>query len=109
VFVNKQPQGTVTVSGLGIGDVRVVAAPPLPRRAVTASAGATAITSPLPGTVAAVRVAEGDTVEPGQLLLLLEAMKMEHRITATASGTVKRVAVRHGDQVREGDLLIEVG
>ncbi|MFN0145865.1 MAG: acetyl/propionyl/methylcrotonyl-CoA carboxylase subunit alpha, partial [Dehalococcoidia bacterium] len=87
---------------------QLVPPPPLPRRAQAAAEGATAITSPLPGTVASLAVSEGDVVEAGQLLLLLEAMKMEHRITATASGTVKRVAVRERDQVREGDLLVEL-
>jgi biotin carboxyl carrier protein len=53
-------------------------------------------------------VAEGDPVEAGQLLALLEAMKMEHRITATVAGTVARVAVRAGDVIREGDTLVEL-
>ena len=89
--------------------LRVVPPPPLPRRAQTASAGATAITAPLPGTIVDIRVSEGDLVEVGQLLALLEAMKMEHRITATSAGTVKRIAVKARDTVRDGDLLIEIG
>ena len=89
--------------------VRSVPPPPLPRRAQTASAGATAITAPLPGTIVDIRVSEGDVVEVGQLLALLEAMKMEHRITATSAGTVKRIAVKARDTVRDGDLLIEIG
>ena len=87
----------------------IVLPPPLPRRARTATTGATAITAPLSGTIAEVRVTEGDTVEAGQLLALLEAMKMEHRITAPGKGVVKQVAVRQGDVVREGDLLVELG
>ena len=83
--------------------------PPLPRRAHAAAEGATAILAPLPGSIAAVRVAEGDSVEAGQLLLVLEAMKMEHRISAPAEGTVKSVNVRERDQVREGDVLVELG
>ena len=68
-----------------------------------------AVVAPLSGTVAGLRVSEGDVVETGQLLVLLEAMKMEHRVTATMAGTVKRVAVRDRDVVREGDVLIELG
>jgi acetyl/propionyl-CoA carboxylase alpha subunit len=86
----------------------LVPPPPLPRRAQAAAAGATVITAPLAGTIAGVRVAEGDAVEAGQLLVLLEAMKMEHRIVAPGSGSVARIAVQQGDVVREGDLLVEL-
>jgi biotin carboxyl carrier protein len=86
----------------------VVPPPPLPRRAQTATAGATAITAPIAGTITSVRVAEGDAVHAGQLLMTLEAMKMEHRITASEPGTVRSVAVRERDVVREGDVLAEV-
>jgi acetyl/propionyl-CoA carboxylase alpha subunit len=87
---------------------RIVPPPPFPRRAHAAAEGATAITAPLSGTIAAVRVAEGDTVEAGQPLVMLEAMKMEHRIAATADGRVQAVHVKAGDVVREGDVLVEV-
>ena len=86
----------------------LVPPPPLPRRAHAAAEGATAVTAPLAGTIAAVRVAVGDVVEVGQLLATLEAMKMEHRITATDAGTVASVAVGSGDVVREGDVLVEL-
>jgi acetyl/propionyl-CoA carboxylase alpha subunit len=82
--------------------------PPLPRRAQAATAGASVVTAPLAGTIADIRVREGETVEPGQLLLLLEAMKMEHRIVASAAGTVARIAVQAHDVVREGDVLVEL-
>jgi biotin carboxyl carrier protein len=87
----------------------VVPPPPLPRRAHAAAAGASAITAPLAGTIAEIRVTEGDAVEEGQLLVLLDAMKMEHRIVAQAAGGVARVAVGQGDVVREGDVLVELG
>ncbi len=106
-FVNDQPPHPVSVSVRH--DIYVVPPPPLPRRAHAAAEGSTAITAPLPGSIAAVRVTEGDTVEAGQLLLVLEAMKMEHRISAPAAGAVKAVNVRERDQVREGDVLIELG
>ena len=64
--------------------------------------------SPLAGTIAAVRVAEGDPVAEGQLLLVLDAMKMEHRITAPSEGVVKTVHVRERDVVRDGDSLVEL-
>ncbi len=86
----------------------VVPHPPLPRRAHAAADGTAAMTAPLAGTIASVRVAKGDNVESGQVLATLEAMKMEHRITATADGTVKAVHIAERDVVREGDLLFEL-
>jgi acetyl/propionyl-CoA carboxylase alpha subunit len=90
--------------------VRFRPAPPpaLPRRVHAATEGSTAVTAPLAGTVVDIRVQEGDTVAAGDLLALLEAMKMEHRIVASAAGVVKRVAVRARDVVREGDLIVEL-
>ena len=91
-----------------VWSLMLVPPPALPRRAHAALEGATAVTAPLAGTIASVRVAVGDEVEVGELLLTLEAMKMEHRITATDAGTVASVAVEPGGVVREGDVLVEL-
>lgn len=64
--------------------------------------------APMPGKVIELRVAEGDTVETGQVLLIMEAMKMEHSVTAPQNGTVARVTVALGDQVDADALLIVV-
>lgn len=64
------------------------------------------LTAPMPGSVLALHVKPGDTVEQGQLLLILEAMKMEHQITAPRDGTVNEVRVIVGDQVANSELLI---
>ncbi|MBS0396661.1 MAG: biotin/lipoyl-binding protein, partial [Proteobacteria bacterium] len=61
----------------------------------------------LPGTVVAVAVAEGDTVEAGATLMVLEAMKMEHAIVAPAAGRVARLHFKRGDRVPEGAPLVE--
>ncbi|MEY2958842.1 MAG: acyl-CoA carboxylase alpha chain [Actinomycetota bacterium] len=61
---------------------------------------------PLPGTVIAVHVAVGDRVEEGRLLMVVEAMKMEHKIVATAAATVTEVRFGVGDRVDSGDLLV---
>ena len=87
----------------------IVPPPPLPRHARPTVPGSTAVTAPLSGTVAAVYVAEGDEVEAGQLLLTLEAMKMEHRLVAPASGVIASVTVAPGDQVAQGHPLVELG
>jgi propionyl-CoA carboxylase alpha chain len=62
--------------------------------------------APMPGGVVRVAVAVGDEVEPGQLLVVLEAMKMEHAIHASAAGTVSEVDVSVGDQVETGRVLV---
>jgi biotin carboxyl carrier protein len=64
--------------------------------------------APMPGGVVRVEVAEGDLVEPGQLLVVLEAMKMEHAVHATTAGTVTAVKVTEGDQVETGRILVVV-
>ena len=67
-----------------------------------------AILSPMPGRVIAVEVAAGDTVTKGQKLLTLEAMKMEHSLTAPFDGTVAELNATAGGQVTEGTLLVRV-
>ena len=64
--------------------------------------------APMPGQVRAVNVAEGETVEQGQTLLVLEAMKMEIRIQSPMEGVVARLAVVEGQTVEREELLIEV-
>jgi len=64
--------------------------------------------APLTGMVRAVKVGEGDTVAAGDLLVVVEAMKMEHEVRAGAAGTVKAVNTREGTQVDEGALLVEI-
>ncbi len=64
------------------------------------------ITAPMPGKVIGLFVKPGDTVAAGDRLLVLEAMKMEHRLTAPFDGTVESVAVAAGAQVSEGALLV---
>jgi propionyl-CoA carboxylase alpha chain len=64
--------------------------------------------APMPGGVVRVAVSAGDTVEAGQLLVVLEAMKMEHTVHATTSGVVTEVDVAEGDQVETGRILVVV-
>jgi acetyl-CoA carboxylase biotin carboxylase subunit len=64
--------------------------------------------APMPGKVIELRVAEGDTVQAGQVLLIMEAMKMEHSVTAPQEGTVTQLSVATGDQVDADALLVVV-
>ena len=74
-----------------------------------AAAGSGDLNAQMPGQVIDVLVSEGETVESGQALVVLEAMKMEIRVTAPAAGVVKQVRVAVGDVVERGQLLIELG
>ncbi|RIA45744.1 3-methylcrotonyl-CoA carboxylase alpha subunit [Hephaestia caeni] len=76
----------------------------------TASGTATdgAILSPMPGRIIAVSVAAGDAVAKGQKLVTLEAMKMEHTLTAPFDGIIADLAATEGAQVSEGSLLVQV-
>lgn len=65
-----------------------------------------AVVAPLAGSVARILVAEGDAIEAGQVLLVLEAMKMETEITAPAAGSVGSILVKPGDAVQGGQALI---
>jgi acetyl-CoA/propionyl-CoA carboxylase biotin carboxyl carrier protein len=82
-----------------------------PRAAATSGhggAGNGTITAPMQGTIVKVLVAEGDSVEVGQAVLVLEAMKMENHINADTAGTVKEIRVNAGDTVGPGDVLAVV-
>jgi len=65
--------------------------------------------TPVPGTITAVQVSPGDIVEPGQTLVILEAMKMEHRIAAPDTGRVLRVRAVVGDAVEAHAVVVELG
>lgn len=66
------------------------------------------VTTSMPGTIIDVLVAEGDTVEAGQPVLVLEAMKMESEIAAPIAGTVRAVNVAKGAAANPDDALIEI-
>ena len=74
-----------------------------------APAGGEQVTSPMPGTILSVNVAAGDTVKRGQVLMILEAMKMENEIMCPCDGTVASVSVTKGAAVESGTLLCTIG
>ena len=84
----------------------VAAAPAAPVTA--APAGGEAITSPMPGNILAVNVAVGSAVKKGDVLMILEAMKMENEIMAPCDGTVGAVNVTKGATVESGTLLCTI-
>jgi len=66
------------------------------------------LAAPMPGTIIQILVKEGQKVREGQTLLLLEAMKMEHKVTATKSGIVSSLNYSLGDRVEMGGILAEI-
>ena len=104
----------VAVEEVGAGSAPAAAAPaqaaapaavPAP---AAAPAGGTSVKSPMPGTILDVKVNSGDTVSEGQVLMVLEAMKMENDIVAPKAGTVASVNVKKGDSVNRDDLLASI-
>ncbi len=83
-------------------------AAPNPAPKAAPAGGDGSVVAPLPGTVLSIEVKEGDEVKVGQVVLILEAMKMENEIVATKSGTVTKIAVNSGVAVNTGDLLVEI-
>ena len=83
---------------------------PVPPSVEGTASGATAagLVAPMPGTVVRVLVAEGDEVQDGQLLLILEAMKMEQPFTAPHAGRVKSLPFEEGSMVSGGAVLVEL-
>ena len=73
-----------------------------------AAAGGTAVNAPMPGTILDVKVNVGDTVAEGQVLMVLEAMKMENDIVAPKAGKVASISVKKGDTVNSNDLLASI-
>lgn len=79
------------------------------KEAVAAGAGEHSIDAPMPGKIVKVVVEEGQTVKAGDVLLVLEAMKMQNEITADADGTVKAVNVEAGQNVKVKESLVIIG
>ena len=86
-----------------LGSVRLLLLDRLPAPGRTAEAGS--LIAPMPGNVTKVAAAPGDLVTAGQLVPVIEAMKMEHQILAPTSGVLAELRVSQGTQVNAGDVL----
>ena len=99
--------GDLAVGGAGTGGPR-----PTTRKRSTGRAGSVAsgdaVTAPMQGTIVKVAVSDGDTVEAGQLIVVLEAMKMENPVTAHKAGTVTGLTAETGATVAQGSVLCEL-
>lgn len=81
---------------------------PAPVTPAAPVAGGQQIKCPMPGTILDIRAAEGASVKKGDILIILEAMKMENEILSPADGVVAQIAVQRGASVNSGDLLAVV-
>lgn len=102
----------VAVEEMGEGAVTSTPAaatptPEAPKAApAAAGAGAVKINSPMPGNILSVKVSAGQAVKKGDVLMILEAMKMENEICAPQDGTIASVQAAAGDSVESGDVLV---
>lgn len=115
----------VSVDEVGVSAAPAVTAAPAPVAAPVAAPAAPAavaapaapaapvagekIAAPMPGTILDVKVKVGDTVKKGDILVILEAMKMENEILSPIDATVKQVSVTKGASVGSGDALVVLG
>lgn len=84
------------------------AAPKETAAAAPIAAGAQTITAPMPGTVLEVKVVPGQAVKAGDILIILEAMKMENEILAPSDGTIDTVQTTKGTSVNASDILVTI-
>lgn len=96
-------------NGVNLGSVPVrTVAPPPPAPTAAPSANEDKVCrSPVSGIVVRVAAQVGQTIQPGDLLLVLEAMKMETNITAPAAGKVAAIPLQQGDSVQAGQVVVE--
>ncbi|MET0026204.1 MAG: sodium-extruding oxaloacetate decarboxylase subunit alpha [Candidatus Thiodiazotropha sp.] len=100
--VKVSPAGAVT----SVSETRTVVQEAAP--AAAPSAGASNITAPLSGTIHTIKVSVGQQVASGDVIMILEAMKMETEVRATASGTVAQILVKEGEAVQVGTPLVSL-
>ena len=97
------------VPATAVAPAAAPAAAPAPEVApAPAAAGGEAVNCPMPGTILAVNVNAGDSIKKGQVLFILEAMKMENEIMASRDGVVASVSVTKGASVQTGDVLCTI-
>lgn len=102
----------IAVEEIDASEVKTVSAPKAPEAQptapVSAPAGGEKVEAPMPGTILDVKVKEGQSVKAGDILVILEAMKMENEILAPCDGVVAGLSVSNGVAVESGNLICTV-
>lgn len=99
----------IAIEEISANEVKTAPAAAPAAKTVSAPAGATTINAPMPGTILNVNVAAGQTVKEGDVLMILEAMKMENEIFSGTDGKVVAVNVAAGANVNTGDAIVSIG
>ena len=105
----KRASSTPTAPAAPVAAAPVAAAPAKPAPAAAPAGAGNAIKAPLPGTINAINVKVGDTVAVGDIVIVLEAMKMQNNIESEYAGTVTSITVSQGDSVMEGAVMMTIG
>ena len=109
VSVEETAAGAAPVAAAPAAPVAPKAAPaPAAAPKAAGAAGAVTVKAPMPGNILDVKVAAGASVKAGDVLVILEAMKMENEIVAPQDGTVASINVNKGDTVNSGDVLVSM-
>ena len=104
VSVEELSGGAAPVAAAPVAAPAPAAAPAVPAPAA-GGAGSVKVSSPMPGKILAVKANVGDSVKKGQVILILEAMKMENEVVAPEDGTIASIDVTVGASVESGDTL----
>ncbi|MGD2247777.1 MAG: biotin/lipoyl-binding protein [Candidatus Methanofastidiosia archaeon] len=102
--MKKEEKGKEKIEKVHVPSQPVVSAPLVSKKETAPGS----VTAPMPGTVLAVHVSEGDSIKIDDVLITLEAMKMENEISSPVSGTIKEVNVKEGQTVNTGDVLLVI-
>ncbi len=108
VTVEEKAAGQASAPAKAVAAPTPAKAAPAPAKAApakAAGAGSIEVTAPMPGKILSVKAEVGQSVKKGEVILLLEAMKMENEVVAPADGTIASINVNSGDMVEAGNVL----
>jgi glutaconyl-CoA/methylmalonyl-CoA decarboxylase subunit gamma len=104
--VTVEETGSVATAPVATAPVAALKAAPAPKAPVASgNVGAVKINAPMPGKILSVKASVGASVKKGDIILVLEAMKMENEIQAPSDGTIASINVNEGSMVETGELL----
>ena len=109
ITIGSEAVATETVAAPEVKEEVKAAEAPVSAEPVSKAEGETEITAPMPGLALRFNVKVGDAVKKNDILMIMEAMKMENEIYSPCDGTVLKICVNQGDQIQSGDLMMIIG